>query len=162
MGGMNASYPNLLAENYRANWFARTLYGKGEVTVLDNAYEEFALAIFNRLRGYDLFRRVVIVKDRSEADSLRATHLLTFRINDCYAVGSGANWNFVNWMSYESFLNLDVAVYDLVENQRVFAERINVNANDTSIWSTPDVRDYLRRQLLKGVTFNNAISEITF
>ena len=65
-------------------------------------------------------------------------------------------------MSYECVFSVDVAVYDLVTNERVFAERINVNANDTSVWSTPDVRDYLRRQLLKGVTFHNAISEITF
>ncbi len=162
LGRLNPAYVDYQTDIH-ASWFLpRWLYGKGEVSVVPDPYEEFALAIYNRLRGYDIFRRVVIVKDRDEADSLQASYLLCFRINDCYAVGKGANWNFVEWLSYEGILDIDVIVYDLERNERIAYERIRDNTFNVSTWSTPDVRAYMRRTLLRGVTFHNAIAGIDF
>lgn len=162
LGQQNPGVKEMLAERHRASWFPRVMYGKGEVSVLDDPYEEMALAMFNRFRGYNRFRRVVIVKDRAEADQIRATHMLVFHLNECYAVGRGANWNFVEWLTYEGFVDMDVMVYDLVANQRISHQRIRSNATSTSVWTSKEMRDYLRRQLLRGVTFNNAIAQIQF
>lgn len=162
LGNFNPAVKDRLAERYRASWFPRVMYGKGEVSVLDDPYEEMALAMFNRFRGYNLFNRVVIVKDRAEADQIRATHMLVFHINECYAVGRGANWNFVEWLTYEAFVNMDVVTYDLAANQRINHQNIVANATSTSVWTSKEMRDYLRRQLLRGVTFNNAIAQIQF
>lgn len=162
LGSADPAAKDRLAERYRASWFPRVMYGKGEVSVLDDPYEEMALAMFNRFRGYNLFNRVVIVKDRAEADQIRATHMLVFHINECYAVGRGANWNFVEWLTYEAFVNMDVVTYDLAANQRINHQHIVANATSTSVWTSREMRDYLRRQLLRGVTFNNAIAQIQF
>lgn len=162
LGSADTGAKDALSERYRASWFPRVMYGKGEISVLDDPYEEMALAIFNRFRGYNLFNRVVIVKDRAEADQIRATHMLVFHINECYAIGRGANWNFVEWLTYEAFVNMDVMVYDLAANQRISHQNIAANATSTSVWTSKEMRDYLRRQLLRGVTFNNAIAQIQF
>lgn len=162
LGSADPAAKDRLAERHRASWFPRVMYGKGEVSVLDDPYEELALAMFNRFRGYNLFNRVVIVKDRAEADRIRATHMLVFHINECYAVGRGANWNFVEWLTYEAFVNMDVVTYDLAANQRINHQNIVANATSTSVWTSKEMRDYLRRQLLRGVTFNNAIAQIQF
>lgn len=162
LGKFNPAYADFQKEKYES-WFApKLLYGKGEISTVNDPYEEFALAIYNRLRGYDLFRRVVIVNSRDEADKLGASYLLCFRINDCFAVGRGGNWNFVYWITYEANFNVDVVVYDLDANERIGHERIASKAYSNSPWSTSDVRAYLRRNLLRGVTLHNAISQINF
>lgn len=162
LGKLNPAYIKAREQENKA-WFAPALlYGKGEVSGLNNPYEDFSLAIYNRLRGYDVFRRVVIVNSREEADKLGASYLLCFRINDCYAVGKGANWNFIYWLTYKGAFNVDVVVYDLDSNQRIDHQRISSEAYSTSTWSTSDVRAYLRRTLLRGVTLHNAISQINF
>jgi len=162
LGKLNPAYVNAKEQENEA-WFApKLLYGKGEVSVLKNPYEEFALAIYNRLRGYDVFRRVVIVNSREEADKLDASYLLCFRINNCYAVGQGANWNFIYWLTYKAEFNVDVIVYDLDSNERIDYQRIESEAYSTSTWSTSDVRAYLRRTLLRGVTLHNAVAQINF
>jgi len=120
------------------------------------------LAIYNRLRGYDIFGRAVIVGDREEADKLRSQYLLCFSINDCYAVGRGANWNFVEWCTYEGIVDVDVVVYDLIKNERISNQSIRANAFNTSVWTSWEMQNYLQKKLLKGVTFNNAISQINF
>lgn len=162
LGSADTGAKDALSQRYRASWFPRVMYGKGEISVLDDPYEEMSLAIFNRFRGYNLFNRVVIVKDRAEADQIRATHMLVFHINECYAIGRGANWNFVEWLTYEAFVNMDVMAYDLAAGQRISHQSIVANATSTSVWTSKEMRDYLRRQLLRGVTFNNAIAQIQF
>ena len=162
VGQLNPIYVDYTKEKLESWFMPRWLFGKGETSFVPDPYEEFALAIYNRLRGYDIFRRVVIVKDREEADRLRASYLLCFRINECYAVGNGANWNFIEWLTYEADLDADIIVYDLEQNERIAHQRIRSNAISTSPWSTPDVRGYLRRTLLRGATFHNGISQISF
>ncbi len=162
MGSPDMGAKEALGQRYRSSWFPRVMYGKGEISVLDDPYEEMGLAIFNRYRGHNLFRRVVIVKDRAEADQVRATHMLVFHINECYAIGRGANWNFVEWLTYEAFVNMEVMAYDLAAGQRLTQQSIVANATSTSVWTSKEMRDYLRRQLLRGVTFNNAIAQIQF
>ncbi|RLD09347.1 MAG: hypothetical protein DRI44_08675 [Chlamydiae bacterium] len=162
LGKMNPAYINYQKHKLES-WFApKMLYGKGEISGLEKPYEAFALAIYNRLRGYDVFRRVVIVNSREEADALGASYLLCFRINDCYSVGEGANWNFVYWITYKAVFDADVVVYDLDSNERITHQKIESKAYTSSPWSTSDVRAYLRRTLLRGVTFHNAISQINF
>ena len=164
-----------LSETYHRWWLPRFIYGSGEVTVLDHPYvnddgqvfqdntnEAFAEAIFNRLRGYSIFKRVVTVKDRAEADEFNYDYLLVFHINECYAKGLGANANFVEWSTIEGNVNVSVFVYDLKANQRISEQNIQSTATSTYAWATPDVREYLRRKLLKGTTFHNAVSQITF
>ena len=164
-----------LAETYHRWWLPRFCYGSGEVTVLDHPYvnddgqvfqdntnEAFAEAIFNRLRGYSIFKRVVMVKDRAEADEFNYDYLLVFHINNCYAKGLGANSNFIEWSTIEGNVDVSVFVYDLKANQRISEQNIQSTATSTYAWATPDVREYLRRKLLKGTTFHNAISQITF
>jgi len=162
LGKLNPAYITAQEQENKA-WFAPALlYGKGEVSGLNNPYEDFALAIYNRLRGYDVFRRVVIVKSREEADKLGASYLLCFRINGCYADGEGANWNFIYWLTYKADFNVDVVVYDLDSNERINHQKIESKAYSTSTWSTADVRAYLRRTLLRGVTLHNAVAQINF
>ncbi len=174
-GSTSPGYGDILREKNHAWWFPRKTYGKGEVTVLgepytidekvyptEDSYEEMGLQMFNRYRGYNCFKRVVIVKDRAEADSLRADYLLVYHINECYARGLGGNWNFVEWITYEGVVDMDVAVYDIIQNQRLTSQHIHSEGTSTSSWVTPEVRNYLRRQLLKGTVFNNAIAEINF
>ena len=162
LGKLNPAYINTQKQENKA-WFAPTLlYGKGEVDGLNKPYEDFALAIYNRLRGYDVFKRVVIVNNREEADNLGATYLLCFRINKCYAVGKGANWNFIYWLTYKAVFNVDVIVYDLDSNERIDHQRIESEAYSNSPWSTSEVRAYLRRTLLRGVTLHNAVAQINF
>ena len=168
-------YGDILRDKFDSWWLPRWMYGKGEVTVLgepytlddvqyptDGPYEEMGYQMFNRFRGYNCFKRVVLVKDRQEADSINADFLLVYHINECYAHGLGANWNFVEWISYEGVVDMDVAVYDIVRNERIASQHVRSLATSTSAWVTPEVRNYLRRQLLKGTVFNNAIAEITF
>ncbi|NLF39981.1 hypothetical protein GX586_11075 [bacterium] len=163
LGSANPYNEEAIAKEHRASWFPRVMYGKGEVSFLSNTYEEVGLAIYNRFRGYNAFRRVVFpVDSRSEADSMRADLLLCYHVNTCYARGLGANWNFVEWVSYEGAVDIDVAVYDLTRNQRIYYKRILSTATTTSPWSTYDVRAYIRRQHLRGVTLNNAIAQIDF
>ena len=76
LGQFNPAYADFQKEKFESWFMPRLLYGKGEVSTLEKPYEEFALAIYNRLRGYDIFRRVVIVKNREEADKLGASYLL--------------------------------------------------------------------------------------
>jgi len=162
LGQFNSAYADFQKKKFESWFMPRLLYGKGEVSTIEKPYEEFALAIYNRLRGYDIFRRVVIVKNRDEADKLGASYLLCFHINDCYAVGEGANWNFIDWITYKAVFSVEVVVYDLDLNERIGYQTIQSIAYSSSPWSTPDVRAYLRRTLLRGVTFHNAISQITF
>jgi len=162
LGQINPAYADFQKQKYESWFMPRMLYGKGEVSTLEKPYEEFALAIYNRLRGYDIFRRVIIVHDRDEADKLGASFLLCFRINECYAVGEGANWNFIDWITYKAVFNADVVVYDLDLNERIDHQIIQSEAYTSSPWSTSDVRAYLRRTLLRGVTFHNAVSQINF
>ena len=162
VGEMNPLYGVFKSDQNRSWWMPRLLYGKGEVTVLSNAYAETATVIYNRLRGYNGFRRVVIVSSRKEADDLRANFLLCFHINDMFAVGRGANWNCVEWSTFEGIASMDVIVYDLDKNERISHQVIQVNAFDTEPWSTPDVRDFVRWELLSGVTLHNAIAQIDF
>jgi hypothetical protein len=162
LGALPEGYTSNRIEELHAWWMPRKMYGSGEVTTLADPNQDMALAIFNRYRGHGIFRRVVVVKDRAEADRLHADYLLCFRINDCYAVGRGANANFVEWLTYEGFVNMDVAVYDLPRNRRIASQRVRADATATSVWSGSEMRDYLRRQLLRGATFNNAIAQIDF
>ncbi len=162
LGRLNPAYIDYQKQKCKS-WFAQELlFGKGEVSALKNPYEDFALAIYNRLRGYDVFRRAVIVNSREEADRLGATYLLCFRINECYAVGAGANWNFVYWVTYKALFDADIVVYDLDSNERINYQKIDSKAYSNSPWSTSDVRSYLRRTLLRGVTLHNAVSQINF
>ena len=164
-----------LYETYHRWWWPRFIYGSGEVTVLDhpfvnddgqvfqdNTNDAFAEALFNRLRGYSIFKRVVRVESRQEADEFNYDYLLVYHINDCYAKGLGANANFVEWCTIEGNVDVSVLVYDLKANQRISDQRIISTATSTFAWASPDVRDYLRRKLLKGTTFHNAISQISF
>jgi len=162
LGRLNPAYIDYKEEKFKS-WFAQELlFGKGEVSALEKPYEAFALAIFNRLRGYNVFSRAVIVNSREEADRLGASYLLCFRINDCYALGKGANWNFVYWVTYKAFFDADIVVYDLDSNERINHQKIESKAYSNSPWSTSDVRAYLRRNLLRGVTLHNAVSQINF
>ncbi len=162
IGQANPIYLNYLSE-LNEKWFLRRwISGIGLISILKDPYEDFALAIYNRLRGYDIFGRAVIVADREEADKLRAQYLLCFRINECYAVGRGVNWNFVEWCTYEGLVDIDVIVYDLIKNERISNQSIRANAFNTSVWTSSEMQDYLQKKLLKGVTFNNAISQINF
>lgn len=162
LGAFNPAYGRQLQETYRRSFFPRWLYGSGEVTVLDDPYEDFSLALYNRLRGYNVFRRVVIVNNREEADALHARYLLTFRINDCYALGQGPNLDFVEWLTFKGHASVDVVIYDLATNSRIAAKNLTTDAYATSMWSTPDVRSYIRRSLLRGQTFHNLIAQIYF
>jgi len=162
LGALPQNYATNRFLEYRRWWMPRALYGSGEVTTLADPNADMALALFNRYRGYNVFRRVVIVRDRSEAERLQADYLLCFRINDCYAVGRGANANFVEWITYEGIVNMDIAVYDMALNRRISTQRIGATASTTSVWSGDQVRDFLRRQLLRGATFHNAIAQIEF
>jgi len=162
VGEANPAYKNSLAEINKKWFMRRWLSGNGEVSILESPYEDFALALYNRLRGYDIFGRAVIVSDRTEADNLRAQYLLCFRINNCYAIGRGANWNFVEWCTSEGVLDIDVIVYDLIQNERISEQKIKSNAFDTYVWTSGEMQDYLQKKLIKGVTFNNAISQINF
>lgn len=162
IGKFNPEYIDYQKQEYKS-WFAQELlFGKGEISTLKKPYEDFALAIYNRLRGYDVFRRAVIVNSREEADRLGASYLLCFRINDCYAVGAGANWNFVYWITYKAIFDADIVAYDLDSNERINHQKIESKAYSNSPWSTSDVRSYLRRTLLRGVTLHNAVSQINF
>ena len=158
----NPTYQNSLAAINKKWFMSRWISGNGEVSTLKNPYEDFSLALYNRLRGYDIFGRAVIVDDREEADKLRAQYLLCFRINNCYAVGRGANWNFVEWCTSEGIVDVDVIIYNLIENERISEQRIRANAFDTYVWTSGEMQDYLQKKLIKGVTFNNAISQINF
>lgn len=162
LGKFNPIYGEQLTEEHRRWFLPRWLYGSGEVTILEDPYEDFALALYNRLRGYNVFRRVVIVKNRDEADELHARYVLCFRINDCYAVGEGPNLAFSEWLTYKGVAKVDIIVYDLAASERIAAETLQSEAFNTSVWSTPDVRNYLRRTLLKGQTFHNLIAQIKF
>ncbi len=162
LGTFNPVYGETLAEEHRRSFLPRWLYGSGEVTVLENPYEDFALALYNRLRGYNVFRRVVIVKNRDEADELHARYVLCFRINDCYSIGEGPNLALSQWLTYKGVAQVDIIVYDLATGERVAAETLTSEAFTTSVWSTPDVRQYIRRSLLRGQTFHNLIARIRF
>jgi hypothetical protein len=162
LGALPEDYSTNRFLEYRRWWVSRALYGSGEVTTLDDPNTDMALALFNRYRGYNIFRRVVVVKDRAEADRVQADYLLCFRINECYAVGRGANANFVEWITYEGIVDMDVAVYELAMNRRIGVQRVHADATTTSVWSGEQVRDYLRRELLRGTTFHNAIAQIEF
>ncbi len=162
IGEANPAYKNSLAEINKKWFMSRWISGNGEVSALEKPYEDFSLAIYNRLRGYDIFGRAVIVDDREEADKLRAQYLLCFRINNCYAVGRGSNWNFVEWCTSEGIIDIDVIVYNLIENERISEQRIRANAFDTYVWTSGEMQDFLQKKLIKGVTFNNAISQINF
>ena len=162
IGESNPAYKNSLVEINKKWFMSRWISGNGEVSALEKPYEDFALAVYNRLRGYDIFGRAVIVADREEADKLRAQYLLCFRINNCYAVGRGSNWNFVEWCTSEGIVDIDVNVYDLRENERISEQRIRANAFDTYVWTSGEMQDFLQKKLIKGVTFNNAISQINF
>ena len=110
LGRLNPAYIDYQKQKCKS-WFAQELlFGKGEVSALKKPYEDFALAIYNRLRGYDVFRRAVIVNSREEADRLGASYLICFRINDCYALGKGANWNFVYWVTYKANFDAYIVV----------------------------------------------------
>ena len=87
---------------------------------------------------------------------------MAYHINQCYSRGLGPNFNLFQWLSYEGLLDMDVVVYDLLENTRIKNQRINSKTTSTSVWCERDVRAFERRKLLKGTTFNNAIAEITF
>jgi len=156
------AYYTRIADSFHRSWFPRTMYGSGEVTTLVNHNDEFALALYNRIRGCNVFNRAVIVKDRAEADQLGATHMIAFHISECYAAGRGSNWNFIEWLTYEGVLDVNVVVYDLAANQRIQHQKIHSTATTTSPWSSPDVRDFIRRKLLTGVTFHNAIAQMSF
>jgi len=162
LGTLPDGYASNRIEELHAWWMPRKMYGKGEVTTLENPNQDMALAMFNRYRGRDLFRRVVTVADRTEAERVQADYLLCFRINDCYAVGRGANANFVEWLTYEGFVSMDVAIYDVARNQRIASQHVRADATSTSVWAGQEVRDYLKRQLLRGATFHNAIAQIVF
>ncbi len=162
LGTLPDGYTSNRIAELHAWWMPRAMYGKGEVTTLENPNQDMALAMFNRYRGRDLFRRVVTVADRPEAERIQADYLLCFRINDCYAVGRGANANFVEWITYEGIVSMDVAIYDLARNQRIASQRVRADATSTSVWAGQEMRNYLKRQLLRGATFHNAIAQITF
>jgi len=162
LGALPDGYASNRIEELHAWWMPRIMYGKGEVTTLANPNQDMALAMFNRYRGRDLFRRVVMVADRAEAERIQANYLMCFRINDCYAVGRGANANFVEWITYEGFVSMDVAIYDMALNQRIASQRVSADATATSVWAGQEIRDYLKRQLLRGATFHNAIAQIIF
>ncbi len=162
VGKANPMYKSYLSELNKKWFLNRWIYGAGEVSTLKDPYEDFALAIYNRFRGYDIFGRAVIVDSREEADKLRAQYLLCFSINDCYAVGRGANWNFVEWCTSEGIIDVDVVVYDLIKNERISNQNIKANAFNTYVWTSGEMQDYLQKKLLKGVTFNNAIAQINF
>ena len=162
LGQLNPVYQDYMSQKYESWFMPKAFFGTGETSFLKDPYEELALAIYNRLRGYDIFKRVVIVKDRQEADKLGAYYLLCFRINNCFSLGEGPNWDFVHWITYKGILDVDVIVYNLEQNERIYAEKIRSEAYTTSPWSTPDVRGYLRRTLLRGVTFHNGIARINF
>ena len=162
IGTWEPGYTDAKAQRFHASWFPRTMYGKGEVTTIADPYEAFGLTIFNRMRGNNSFKRAFLVKDRAEANLLGATHLVAFKINDCYAVGRGANWNFIEWISYEAVLDVHIAVYDIAANRRIQYQHVESKATSTSPWSSPDVREFLRLRLLEGVAFNNAVSKISF
>ncbi len=162
LGTLPDGYAADRIEELQAWWMPRKMYGKGEVTTLANPNQDMALAIFNRYRGRDLFQRVVTVADRAEAERVQADYLLCFRINDCYAVGRGANANFVEWLTYEGMVSMDVAIYDLARNQRIASQRVQADATSTSVWAGQEMREYLKRQLLRGATFHNAIAQINF
>jgi len=162
IGEADPAYKNSLVEINKKWFMSRWISGNGEVSALENPYEDFSFAVYNRLRGYDIFGRAVIVADREEADKLRAQYLLCFRINNCYAVGRGSNWNFVEWCTSEAIVDIDVIVYDLIENERISEQKIRANAFDTYVWTSGEMQDYLQKKLIKGVTFNNAISQINF
>lgn len=166
---------DLLSETYGRWWWPRYFYGSGEVTVLDHPYtndeqqvfvdsanDAFFEALFNRLRGYSIFKRVVRVESREEADQFNYDYLLVYHINECYAVGLGANANFIEWSTLEGNANVSVLVYDLKQNQRISTQDLQSTATSTFAYATPEVRDHLRRKLLKGTVFHNIISQISF
>jgi hypothetical protein len=174
-GDITTDYGDRLRERYKAIFYNRWFFGKGEVSVLgepytidgktvtpEGPYEQLGAIIYNRLRGYNAFKHVVIVKDRQEADDINADFLLVYHINKCYSRGLGANLNLFEWLTYEGTLDMDIVVYDLVENRRIKDQKIVTKTTSTSVWEERDVRAYERRKLLKGTTFNNAIAEITF
>lgn len=174
-GDISTDYGDRLRERNKAIFYNRWFFGKGEISVLgesytidgktvtpEGPYEQLGAIIYNRLRGYNAFKHVVMVKDRQEADDINADFLLAYHINKCYSRGLGANFNLFEWLTYEGTLDMDVVVYDLVENRRIKSQKIESKATSTSVWEERDVRAYERRKLLKGTTFNNAIAEITF
>jgi len=174
-GTVDSVYADQLRTRYEAFFLNRWLYGKGEITVpgqpymvgdktinSEGPYEQLGAIIYNRLRGYNAFKHVVIVKDRAEAEATNADYLMVYHINHCYARGLGPNFNLFQWLTYEGLLDMDVVVYDLLENRRIKDQKITSKTTSTSVWCESDVRAFERRKLLKGTTFNNAIAEITF
>jgi hypothetical protein len=174
-GDISTDYGDRLRERNKAIFYNRWLFGKGEISVPgepytfegktvtpEGPYEQLGEVIYNRLRGYNAFKHVVMVKDRQEADAINADFLMIYHINKWYARNLGANLNLFEWITYEGTLDVDIVVYDLVENRRIKDQQIESKATSTSVWEERDVRAYERRRLLKGTTANNAIADITF
>ena len=173
-GSLPFDYGEQLSNRY-ARWFAPRMYsGNGEVYTFETPFQmdektlifdtntEIALAIYNRLRGYSVFRRVIIVESVEEAAQYNADYLMLFNVNECYTKGLGANWNFVEWITNEGNIDLDIAVYDFKTMNRILAQNYKSVATSTCAWATRDVRQYLRYNLLKGATLHNLVTQISF